>query len=118
MKLHKVVEGTGFGAGGPEENYLSFIDEATGARRSVSATELVPSDAITNWAHIEALVGGFGKEGSEERLEGKYAAIPIPHAYRVKITVEIDPLSVEETAALIAKAKEHELAWQAEADSE
>ena len=100
----KTIEGVGFAAVGPEEDYLLTI-APNGAEDHVYASHLLPSDAKADWAHIEALMGGFGDQ-SAGILASDYAGNQKPRAYRFRIVVEAVPLSEEETEELLVTARE------------
>lgn len=97
-----IIEGVGFGSYGPEESSLIFIDE-DGYQVSMEAHHFLPIDGRVQWAKLEALMDGFGSDHRENVLdrEGR----DLPTAYRMKITVEYEPLSVKETQELLDKAK-------------
>jgi len=106
---HRVVEGVGFGAMGEDSNYLFFIG-GDGKVSTVQATHLVPMHARADWAHLEALVGGFGQESSLEKLTSRYAEERKPQAYRLRITVDAEPLTEAETEALLERARAYNAA--------
>ncbi len=100
-----MVEGVGLVLTGEEENYLVLID-GRGEQRTVSMSDLVPTDGTILWSHFEALTDGFGTELSErKRREYTAAGYATPRAYRLRITVEAEPLTHAETEALLAKAR-------------
>lgn len=113
MTIHKVIEGIGFCATGSESDYILFIDDG-GRTRTVSATDMVPVDARAGWAHLDALIGGFGEARSREHLETEYAKTPTPQAYRLRITVEAFPLTEAGTAALLKSALDRSIADEKE----
>ena len=107
MGHYKVIEGVGFGAKGEEDDYILLIDDEVGSTTSITATNFIPTEAVTRWAHLESLIGGFGEDRSAERLAENYADVPRPRAYRLRITVDAEPLTSSETDALLARARSY-----------
>ena len=82
----KTIEGVGFAAVGPEEDYLLTI-APNGAEDHVYASHLLPSDAKADWAHIEALMGGFGRSIGRDfgqRLCGEPEAASVSFSHRCR----------------------------------
>jgi hypothetical protein len=96
-------EGVGFGVHGHEKSYIVLIDD-DGDERIIFAHQMLPSDGRVSWPLYEALTGGFGDRCADV-LARKRNIHDIPLAYRIRISVEVGPLTRAETEALLAKAK-------------
>jgi hypothetical protein len=96
-------QGIGFGIHGPEESYIVFVDDE-GEERTVSAHHMVPPDGRAPWSFYEALTGGFGDRSAEVMTRDR-AIHDVPRAYRLRITVEAEPLTHAETEELLARCE-------------
>jgi hypothetical protein len=101
----KIIEGVGFGVRGYEDDYLVLAGESRTTHLHVGASDLVPEAAHIEWARFEALTGGFPPDMCAEVLARKEDGGPPPRAVRVRITVEHELLSVEETARLLDRLR-------------
>jgi hypothetical protein len=97
-----IIEGVGFGSYGPEESSLVLIDE-NGDQEAIYAHKLLPGNGQVPWPKLEALMGGFTDDHRARVLEREGSDLPT--AYRIKITVQYEALSRQETEAVLDKAK-------------
>ncbi len=102
----KIIEGVGFGIVGYEDNYLELLGADRLTSLHIGAADLVPEAARLEWSRFEALVGGFTPEHNVEILARQDPAQAAPRAVRVRITVEHELLSVEDTARLLERVRE------------
>jgi len=98
--MKQEINGVGFGVFGYHDNYILLLDEA-GEPSHVVASKLVPADGRASDARIQGLTGGLGSATAVDELR----ELPLPRAYRLRIVVEAEPLTNEETAALLAAAR-------------
>jgi hypothetical protein len=110
----KIIEGVGFGIVGYEDNYLELLGGDRRTSLHVGAADLVPEAARVEWSRFEALTGGFSPDTCAEVLARKEDGGPPPRAVRVRITVEHELLSVEETERLLERLRAQNLADAAE----
>lgn len=88
-----------------------------GSERHLSAHELFPEDGRLPWPIYEALTGGFGEEHSADVLAREQPFAP-PRAYRIKVRVEAEPLTSEETEALLRARARRNAEWYPRAGSD
>lgn len=64
---------------------------------------IIPEDGATYWGHYEALVNGFGQEHSREWLAERAQGIRVPRAYRLRTSVEAEPLTAEKQRSYLRR---------------
>lgn len=98
--MKQEINGVGFGVFGYSDDYILLLNEA-GEPAHVVASKLVPSDGRASDSRIQALTGGLGSATAVQELQER----PLPRAYRLRIVVEAEPLTSEETEGLLAAAR-------------
>ncbi len=91
----KTIEGVFVPVSGYEENYLQSLDENG---ESVSATSMLGDVHTVDSSEVSAFEGNRYMLGIIDEYRA-HNPTPYPPAYRIKITVEVEPLSDAETEA-------------------
>jgi len=98
----QVIVGVGFGVTGFEENSLMFV-ESDGDLKLVQVASLVPESSRCNWVQFESLMDGYDPP---LRAEEKASFGPNPRACRIRIIVQVEPLSEDETEEVFKRVRD------------